>query len=192
MEVKKLHIGCECNILPGWIHYDIRKMREEVIELDVRKGIPHDDNTVSHIYGGNFLDHLTYYEGLSFLKECYRVLEVGGIAQFSVMNTDKIINDYLLGAMGKYNDLQPLAFSSFSNSTKFATFLLGNLAYGEKDYTGHRMLYTIPALIEIGEYAGFLRAEFVKPDFTREPWSVENPDYASHNLYVTYIKQVHL
>jgi len=183
----KLNIGCECNLIPGWQNIDSRRMTEQVIELDIRVGLPYPNNSVEEIYGGNFLDHLTYFEGLAFLRECYRVLHPDKVAQFSVMNLDRIINQFLLSEMGEFDKLQPPIFSTFDNSTKFATFLLGNLAYGEKEYTGHKMLYNSMSLCCIGTEAGF-NTKTIKPDFGAFPWSVENPEYESHNLYVVFKK----
>jgi len=184
----KLNLGCEACVLPmmEWINIDHKRVHPDVLELDCRNGLPYQDESVEEVYGGHFFDHLTYFEGLTLLKECYRVLKPGGIVHFSVMDTDAIINSYLLHRMGEYENVQPPIYKTFSNATKFATFLLGNLA-NEKEYTGHKMLFTPQSLQEIFAPAGF-QAKIIEPDFEIEPWCVEKPDYYDHTLYVEGVK----
>ena len=185
----KLNLGCECCILPTdrWINYDHKSDHPEAKMLDVREGLPHTSGTIEEIYGGNFFDHLTLFEGLKLLNECYRVLAPGGVIRFSVMDTDRIIAYYNAGRMSVFDDLQPPIYRYFSESTKFAVFLLGNLA-NEQDYTGHRMIYTEESLKEVFMRAGFKEPSFITPDFDQEPWCAENRAYYNHVIYVEAVK----
>ena len=45
---------------------------------DVRRGMPFRDNTVVAIYASHFLEHLTRWDARTFLRECHRVLALGG------------------------------------------------------------------------------------------------------------------
>ena len=184
----KLNLGCEACVLPiqQWDNIDHKSVRPQVIEHDCRKGLNYPPESVDEVYGGHFFDHLTYFEGLALLKECYRVLKPGGVVHFSVMDTDTIINSYLLHRMEEYENVQPPIFKTYSNATKFATFLLGNLA-NEKEYTGHKMLFSPQSLQEIFAAAGF-QAKIIEPDFSVEPWCVEKEEYYDHTLYVEGIK----
>lgn len=74
-----LNLGCGEVYLSGWINID---NRNDDVKLDLRhdlsRGLPFDDNSVDFIFNEHFLEHLTPEQGVTLLKECYRVLKVGG------------------------------------------------------------------------------------------------------------------
>ncbi len=186
----RLNVGCNNLVLPKdrWVNIDTIKYHEDVTILDIRPGLPYPDESVEEIYGGNFFDHLTLFEGVKFLQEARRVLKPGCSVKFSLMDTDKIMNAYLYGEMDKFNDIQPPEYAAFrEKSLKFAVFLLGNMAKTQ-EYTGHKMLYTPASIQEVGQGQGFQVRFHPKPDFTQEPWCVENQKFSNHVFYVELIK----
>jgi predicted SAM-dependent methyltransferase len=89
----KLHIGCGENIKDGWINIDLSAKAE--INLDMREPLPFVDNSCAIIYSEHFLEHLDYPESaVSFLQECFRVLEVGGIFNCVVPDTEWPLQEY--------------------------------------------------------------------------------------------------
>ena len=187
----RLNIGSDTLVLPRerWINHDIRKVHPDIIELDVRQGLPYSADSVEEIYGGNFFDHLSLYEGLQFLGDCHRVLKSGGAVKLSLMDTDKIINAYLYDTMNQFNKIQPSEYSAMrEKSLKFATFLLGNLAKGEKEYSGHKMLYTPSSIKEVASQVGLTTKYLICPPFDVEPWTVSDKNHQSHCFYVELIK----
>jgi len=60
------------------------------IDCDLSKGIPFGENEVDGIFASHFLEHLTPQEGVQFLRECHRVLKVGGILRISVPDATKM------------------------------------------------------------------------------------------------------
>jgi SAM-dependent methyltransferase len=77
----RLHIGCGPKIKKAWINIDLSPQAD--ITLDMREPLPFLENSCSIIYSEHFLEHLDYPgHANSFLRECYRVLEPGGV--FSV------------------------------------------------------------------------------------------------------------
>jgi len=44
---------------------------------------------VAHIHTEHFLEHLEYSDGQNFLRECYRVLEIGGTMRVVVPDSEK-------------------------------------------------------------------------------------------------------
>jgi hypothetical protein len=183
----RLAIGTDTLVLPkdkGWVNYDIRKVHPDIIQFDVRNPLPYENKTVSEIYAGHFFDHLTYFEGLDFLKQCKRLLTDDGVIEFSIMDTNAIIAAFLTKRMSAYDNLQPIEYRNMeSDALKFGCFLLGNLAH-EKEYTGHKMVYTQISIKEVARMAGFKSCNIIEPDFQKEPWCVENPEYKNHAFYV--------
>lgn len=50
-----------------------------VINHNVNNGLPFEDSSVGVIFSSHFIEHLTFSEAISFLKECHRVLRPNGI-----------------------------------------------------------------------------------------------------------------
>jgi predicted SAM-dependent methyltransferase len=93
----KLNIACGGRILPGFINID-KKRRENLqieIEMDVRDGLPFDDESCSFIYAEQFLEHLTWLEGKNFLQECNRCLEKEGTLRIVIPHYKKIFSRYI-------------------------------------------------------------------------------------------------
>jgi predicted SAM-dependent methyltransferase len=78
-----LDIGCGPKKEKDFIGVDVRDCGQDII-WDVREGIPLPDGSVDKIWTSHFLEHLTDQESKDFLRECYRVLYVGGLMQHLV------------------------------------------------------------------------------------------------------------
>lgn len=68
----------------------------EIIYWDLRKGIPFRDESFDVVYNSHFLEHIDRDAAPSFLKECYRVLKMGGIIRIVVPDLQTLINNYVL------------------------------------------------------------------------------------------------
>ena len=77
MRPLKLNIGCGKAKLSGWVNIDIEPGADLVI--DVKKGLPFDDNSVDFIYSEHVLEHLIFEEGEGVLREFERCLKGGGV-----------------------------------------------------------------------------------------------------------------
>jgi predicted SAM-dependent methyltransferase len=65
----KLHIGSGRNYKEGWINIDVDESVKTDIHYDLSKGIPFPDNSADYIFNEHFIEHLSYEEGLEFMKE---------------------------------------------------------------------------------------------------------------------------
>lgn len=89
----RLHLGCGPKTKKGWINVDASS--EADITLDLREPFPFFTNSCAIIYSEHFLEHLDYPQPTrSFLKECYRVLEPGGMFSIGVPDTEWPIAEY--------------------------------------------------------------------------------------------------
>jgi predicted SAM-dependent methyltransferase len=59
------------------------------------KGIPVPDNSFKVVYHSHVLEHFSREAGVAFIKECYRVLEKGGIIRIAVPDLEQIAKNYL-------------------------------------------------------------------------------------------------
>jgi predicted SAM-dependent methyltransferase len=67
------------------------------IHRNLKNGIPLKDNSVDVIYNSHLLEHIPYPQLIFFLKECRRVLKVGGYMSVCVPDAKKYIEAYMEG-----------------------------------------------------------------------------------------------
>lgn len=90
----RLHLGCGSKIKTGWINIDFSSHAD--LSLDMREPLPFRDSCCSIIYSEHFLEHLSYpVQAAGFLKECYRILEPGGVFSVGVPDTQWPLKGYL-------------------------------------------------------------------------------------------------
>jgi len=82
--VIKLHFGCGSHKLSGWQNLDLP-------HVDVTKRLKFADNTADFIFHEHLLEHLDEVDGFNFLKECYRILKLGGKMRVSCPSIDGFI-----------------------------------------------------------------------------------------------------
>ena len=154
----KLNLACGPAVFPGWTNIDKVDMREYIqflrtgprygmppeqralaekvvsmgvtfVQHDLRKGIPSDADMASHIYAGQFIEHLNpVYEVPRFLKECHRVLRPGGIARISTPDFQLIMDAFLKKRMGDFAHEQPSPYrAARSDWTRIGYLLFGSL-----------------------------------------------------------------
>jgi predicted SAM-dependent methyltransferase len=105
--LKKYHLGCGEIILKGFVNVDLKdNLQEDTIytlstsndqiylNRDLRKGIPAKTDSLELVYHGHMLEHLTYVDGIAFIKECFRVLQPEGLLRVLVPDLELWISNY--------------------------------------------------------------------------------------------------
>jgi predicted SAM-dependent methyltransferase len=103
-----LNIGCGPLTKTGWINIDSESGNGSSFYFDVRNGLPLANGSVKHIHTEHFLGYLDYEEALQFLRECSRVLEIGGTMRIIVPDLEKYIRAYAAGDATFFNPLRHL------------------------------------------------------------------------------------
>jgi len=93
--MKLLNIGCGTRFHKDWINIDRISYSKDVIECDLKKGIPFPDSYFNIVYHSNLLEHFSKTEAFFLLKECFRVLNSGGIIRVAVPDLEEIVKIYL-------------------------------------------------------------------------------------------------
>lgn len=75
----------------GWKNVDIHDLQQfaqsyryDFVRQDVRNGLPFGTQTVDLLHSSHFVEHLSYDEGLRFLRECRRVIRRDGAMRIIV------------------------------------------------------------------------------------------------------------
>lgn len=161
----RINIGSGISGAPGWFNIDnsptvllsripvVRRMSRipqwpaDVRRVDVRKGLPFEDATVSCIYSSHTFEHFTWEESLEVASECFRILVRGGVMRIVVPDLGALIRDYM-------RDASPLASHSFLHRLSLSHNIFDLLHPGSH----HSQMFDEKSLIHL-----FLQAGFASP-----------------------------
>ncbi len=90
-----VNIGCGNVYHRAWINLDYAPVSPDVIQCDLRRGLPFSEGEAAAVYHSHVLDHLTLEDGLAFLQECRRILRPGGILRVAVPDYERLARAYL-------------------------------------------------------------------------------------------------
>lgn len=149
----KLNIGCFATMFHyGWQNLDIIDLRQfaanhsyKFQQVDVRKGLPYNTETVSLIYLSHFIEHLDYKEGLSFLRECRRVIKSDGCMRILVPDAELLINRYKEGTLAEFGEINDGCASSNTEAQRLWSLL----------FAGHSAAYDKLTLSKVLSEASF-------------------------------------
>lgn len=114
--------------------------------IDIRKGLPFNDESVSLIYDKHFLEHLSVDEAEWVLREFYRVLQKGGVIGVATPNVDFVIDRYA----GNWRDQDWLTSPEYQFIETRGQML--NISFR---CWGHKYLYNEEDLINSLQRTGF-------------------------------------
>ena len=91
MDRIRLHLGCGERKRKGWVNIDIDKKVKPDIVADAKDLHMFEDESVNEIECCHLLEHLTYPDAVTALKEWYRVLKKRGKLSLELPNFEKCI-----------------------------------------------------------------------------------------------------
>jgi len=148
----KLNIGCGPNRKEGWLNIDLSPGAE--FSLDMRERIPLPDGSATIIYSEHFLIFLDYPDDVNhFLRECYRVLESGGIFRVGVPDTRWPLLEY--AGLGDGQWLHNCKTGEYYRP-EWCKTPLDHLNYHFRAETEHRYAYDFDTMEYALEEAGFV------------------------------------
>ncbi|MGH6957446.1 MAG: class I SAM-dependent methyltransferase [Caulobacteraceae bacterium] len=148
----KLHIGAGPRRLPGWLNTDIQPFRSTIL-LDASRRFPFSDATFYYVFSEHMIEHLSFTDGQSMLRECYRVMCDGGRIRVATPNLTNVAALY----SHPHSDVEEQYLSWFRQ-----TFLppdwpesRSSLLSAFFHFWGHKYIYDEPTLAGALSAAGF-------------------------------------
>jgi predicted SAM-dependent methyltransferase len=149
----KLELGSPKRLgMEDWIASDINKGGD--IQLDFTQPIPFPDNSVDCIYSSHVLEHFSYPNTmLNLLRECHRILKVGGSLSIAVPNAKIFLDAYACGDLFEKNK-----YCSYDVGLKYKYKIdyVNFIAYMGGD---HKHMFDEENLVGVLEEAGFGKAK---------------------------------
>jgi predicted SAM-dependent methyltransferase len=175
----RLNLGCGPKIKNGWINIDLADQAD--ITLDLREPLPFLSNTCSIIYSEHFLNcSIDYPEQTQLLlKECYRVLEPGGLFSIGVPDTEWPIEEYAGLSNKEYFQIAKDRFHPAWCETE-----MEHINYHFRQGEEHRFAYDFKTLAKVLTSVGFQKVD--RREFDPE---LDSVDRKLGTLYVNASKQ---
>ena len=176
-DLVKLNIGSFINMFyRGWSNTDILDLSDFARhnayifkQHDASTPFPVEDGRVNLIFSSHVLEHLVREDALKFLKECYRMLCIGGHIRIAVPNVGLLMQNYIDHDLDYLKHISPGAENSKCDIDKFYEVALAN----------HAHIYDQCNLSALMESVGFKDVAATDPFHSRSK-IMENETIVSH------------
>lgn len=154
--------------------------QSDIKYADAVEHIPYDNASVSVIYSSHMLEHLDRAEARSFMKECFRVLEPGGILRVAVPDLRPLASAYIAGGSAD-------AFLSSCvlelDKPRGLKARLHHFVFGGRE---HHWMYDGASLSSLMSDAGFVEPRILPAGETtiRDPGTLNLRERESESVYV--------
>lgn len=170
----KLNLGSFTSMFHhGWTNVDVHDLAGYAqangygyLRHDVRQGLPFGTGVVDLIFAHHMLEHLTYAEGVSLLREMRRVIRPDGAVRIVVPNAEHLMRLYCEQGAADVDDPQTLSgFDEINDGAAAASTKAGKL--WALLHEGHQSCYDNETLCKALNEAGFIarQSEFRKNAF---------------------------
>lgn len=175
--VHKLQLGAGDFNLPGWLNTDIGPIEGQAY-LDATKPFPLPDSSFQVVSSEQVIEHLTSEQGLSMMKESYRILVHGGKVRVATPNLAQLVDllrDDKTPEQIAYMQAK-IDWHHWSKTSDPANVII-NLEMNE---FGHHFLYTPKMLRSTMEAAGFTQVRQYKSGESDDP-ALKGLEVRSHS-----------
>jgi len=151
--IRRLHIGCGENLLPGWLNTDLFPVKGALF-LDASKQLPFPARTLDYIFSEHLIEHLEYQDGVRLVQECHRVLKPEGRLRIATPDLRFLIELHAENKTELQQRYIRWAVDTFLPSMDgyMDTFVINNFF---TDW-GHKFIYDEKTLRRVFENAGFV------------------------------------
>jgi predicted SAM-dependent methyltransferase len=186
-----VNLGAGVKGKPGWVNVDIAPFLGINCVYDCRKSLPFPNNSVKAIFCEHFFEHIDYTEEVpSFLSECHRALEPGGVIRIIVPDMERYLRAYCSDGWEALAKLRPLDVKrqDFHYGHKYNTRMeLVNMLFRQGHE--HKFGYDYDTLNFLLHRYGF--STVIKQEFGKSLLSellIDSPERESESLYVEAVK----
>ncbi len=175
-----VNLGCGYRPLPGWINVDLARGPQVQVVCDLRQRLPFASQSCSAIFSEHVIEHLSKSDGEALLRECFRILQPGGVLRLSTPDAGRFLRSYA-------GDGEFLRHPNFPDAIETPLDRINKLM---REHGQHLWVYDAPALILALKRAGFPDAAEHQYRDSQHPKmrDVDCQDRAFESLYVEAVK----
>jgi predicted SAM-dependent methyltransferase len=105
----RVNLGCGGDLRSGWLNIDFTPDGQptprvgELINHDLREGLPLPPGSCSYIYTSHLLEHLSAVEGTRLMRDCHAALRRGGIMRVCLPDFRQALKAYQANDRGYFD-----------------------------------------------------------------------------------------
>ena len=175
-----LNLGSGYSPKPGWVNVDVARGLEVDIVWDLRRPLPFANESCSAIFSEHVIEHVARTDAERLLRECYRVLQPGGVLRLSTPDAGKFLRSYA-------GDQQFLNHPGFPEA---ADTPMDRVNMMMRENGQHLWVYDCESLMKLLRKAGFSSATEQLFGISSHPGmqNLDCPEREFESLYVEAIK----
>jgi predicted SAM-dependent methyltransferase len=176
----QINIGCGPNALPGWINLDAARSDKIDVVWDLRHGLPFPTESCTAIFGEHVIEHIPKDGAENLLRECYRVLQPGGVLRVSTPDGELYLRSYA-------GDGEFLRHEAFPQPAETPMDRINQVM---REYGQHLWIYDAESLILALKRAGFSWVSRQRFGDSQHPrmGQIDSEMRAFESLYVEAVK----
>jgi predicted SAM-dependent methyltransferase len=181
-----VNVACGPQVLDAFVNLDLLPVDDRVIGWDCRRSLPLADGSAAGIRAEQFLEHLEPREELpTFLQECLRALEPGGVLRVIVPDAERFLRAYCEPSLAGFRALA--VPDPFPADLPTRMDIVNHIFH---QWHEHRWGYDFETLADRLRGAGFGRAERMAYGSSLHPAiAIDRADHAPYSLYVDAVKE---
>lgn len=177
MQPSYLHLGCGQIKFENFCNIDLLPTAD--LQININSGLPFQDDSIAGVYSEHFIEHLSQREIIRLLRECRRILKLGGRARFATPDLDILIAEVYENRW-KQPWLEKYGYEWISSRAEYI-----NISMRE---WGHQYLLNEDELIRLGKLAGFDTAIRCAPGVSDDYILCNRETRTESSLIIEFIK----
>ena len=187
-----VNVGAGDSGKDGWINVDGADGVGVNCLADARNRLPFDDNSVRGIFSEHFFEHIDYvHDAPTFLRECFRTLQPGGVLRLIVPDLERYFRAYAESDWTAFARIRPLDGDhradhhygwTYNTQMELINFVLRQ---GQQ----HKFAYDFATMEFLMKKCGF--ATVIRQEYGRSVMPelcIDTPIRATESLYVEAVK----
>lgn len=175
-----VNLGCGYRPFKGWVNVDIARGYADVV-WDLRRQLPFKDESCVAVFSEHVIEHLIREDGEHLLRECYRILQPGGVLRISTPDAGRYLRSYA-------GDQSFLTHPAFQTSIDTPLDRINQMM---REGGQHLWVYDLPALNFALTQSGFaivMESSFSQ-SFSNRMADLDSADRQFESFYVEAIKK---
>lgn len=194
MKNVKVHLGCGSDIKEGWLNIDLLDAPRPaghsqaaastiLINYDLRRGLPLEDECSAFIYSSHFFEHLSFRDGVRLMHACYHALQPGGTFRMAMPNFKEAFRAYVHDDTAYFALIPDASLGATRHAHDVS--LVDYINYSVYQFGEHKCIYDEDKLLLVLRRLGF--KSVVRSSY-QESVDSHNPLRQQYSFYIEATK----